>query len=49
MGRACDNLTKDLNLFSHDRGNSPEVCRNYYVREIGQADRLKFWAIRPKT
>ena len=43
------NLTKDLNFVSHDMGNSPEAYRNHYVREIGQADRLKFWVIRPKT
>jgi integrase len=43
------NLTKDLNLVSHDMGNTPEVCRNHYVREISQADRLKFWAIQPKA
>jgi len=42
-------LTKDLNQVAHDMGNSADVCKNHYVREIGQADREKFWAIKPSA
>ena len=42
------NLTKNLNP-SVTTCNRPKVCRNHYVREISQVDRLKFWAIHPNN
>jgi integrase len=43
------NLHRDLNQVSHDMGNSNEVCKKHYVREVKRTDRDKFWGLRPKT
>lgn len=42
------NLHHDLDRVSHDMGNSNEVCKKHYVREVKQSDREKFWGLRPK-
>jgi len=43
------NLTRDLNQVSHDMGNSNEVCKSHYVREVKKEWTGKFWGLRPKT
>jgi len=42
------NLTHDLNQVSHDMGNSNQVCKRYYVRDVKKTDCDKFWGLRPK-
>jgi len=42
------NLHRDLDQVSHDMGNSNEVCKKHYVREVKKTDRDKFWGLSPK-
>ena len=43
------NLHHDLNKVSHDMGNSNEVCKRHYVREVKKSDCVKFWGLRPNS
>ena len=41
------NLTHDLNQVSHDMGNSVQVCKKYYVREVKKTWNEQFWSLHP--
>jgi hypothetical protein len=49
FGTVYYNLHHDLDQVSHDMGNSNEVCKKHYVREVKKSDCDRFWGLRPKN
>lgn len=42
------NLIHDLGKVVHDMGNSEQICKRYYVREVRKSWTEEFWGLRPK-